>query len=243
MHVMLAKAAVFIRTKSVLAVLGAVLVAGGGSAVALAATHGNPGQLLSGFAAPTHTAHDTPQDDQGDHASAEGTLTTYVAPSGGSLGSVTIKQADGTSVTFTVNDDTRVNGTHANALADLPGVVGSRVQVQAQKQTDGSELATKITVQGSTNSVELHGVIASVNVAGHSFVLTTADSSVTIAVTGDTKFSHDSGGLAGLRIGAQVNVQGVKQPSGSVIASHIEVGGGTDPHGDQTPEATESTGD
>lgn len=228
MYGLIAKMAAIIRTKAAVALVAAVLVVGGGSAVALAATHGNPGQLLSGFAAPTHDAHGTPQGDQGDqgdHASAEGTLTKYVAPSGGALGSVTVKKADGTSATFAVNSDTRVNGTHANSLEDLPGVVGSQVQVQAQTQSDGSELATKITVQGSANSVELHGTVASVNAAGKTFLLTTDSGAVTVTVTSDTKFSHDTSGLAGLQTGARVNVQGVKQSDGSIVASHIEVGG------------------
>lgn len=244
MHALLTKAMGFIHTKTALAVLGAMLVAGGGSAVALAATHGNPGQLLSSLGAPTHTANGTPQ---GDETHAEGTLTNYAAPSGTTLGTVTVQQTGGTSVSFAVNSETRVNGTHANTLADLPGVVGGRVQVQGEQQGSGNPLATKISVEGPTNSVELHGTVGSVNAQGNSFVLVTDSSSVTVLVTSDTKFSHDSSGLGSLQTGARVNVQGVKQAGGSVVATHIEVGGGPDathtPHGDQTPEATEATGD
>lgn len=238
MHSLLAKAAAFIHTKTALALVGAVLLAGGGTTVALAATHGNPGQLLSGFAAPTHSTHGNSQDGQGSqgtHVSAEGTLTTYDAPSSGTAGLVTVQQNDGTSVAFAVNSDTRVNGAHANTLADLPGVVGSQVQVQGEQQSSGNPLAIKITVQGSANSVELHGTIASINMTGNSFVLNTAGNPVTISVTGDTKFSHNAGGLSGLQLGAQVNVQGVQQPDGSVVATHIETGGGQGPDATHTP--------
>ena len=242
MRTLLVKLTAFVHTKAALALLGAALLAGGGAAVAMAATHGNPGQLLSSFAPATHTPHGTPQDDQGDHASAEGTLTNYTAPSGSTPGTIIVKQADGTSVTFAVTSDTRVNGTHANTLADLPGVVGSQVQVQAEQQGSGTPLAVKITVQGPANSVELHGTVASVNVTGNSFVLTTESGPVTITITPSTTFAHDDGGLAGLHAGDQVNVQGVRQPDNSVVATHIEVTGSHGPHGDGTPEATETEG-
>lgn len=242
MHALFAKVAAFVQTKAAVALLGAVVIAGGGTAITLAATHGNLGQIGSGLAAPTHDATETDHE----HDGTEGTLTGYTAPSGTTLGSITVKRDDGTTVTFSVNADTRVNGAHANSLADLPGVIGGKVQVQAENQSSGNPLATKITVEDSANSVELEGTVASVNTAGGSFVLTTANGAVTITITANTKFSSDDTGLAGLKAGERVNVQGIKQPDGSVVADHVEIGGDGGPeathtpHPEGTPEATET---
>ena len=243
MHALLAKAAAFVHTKAALALLGATLVAGGGTAVAVAATHGNLGAGL----APTGQHGSATKTD---HASAEGTLTAYTAPSGATPGSITVKLAGGTTVTFAVNSDTRVNGGHANTLADLPGIIGGKVQVQAEQQSGaGNPLATKITVEDSDSSVELRGTVASVTTTGGSFVLTTDTGSVTITVTADTQFAPGGSGLADLQTGDQANVQGIKQPDGSVVAAHVEVAGGHGAqathtsHPDGTPEATEGPED
>lgn len=231
MKLLLAKLAALAQTKVAVAVLGAVVVAGGGSAVAMAATHGQLTQLGGALAGATHATgtHGTGQEaGQGDqtHVSAEGVLKSCT-PATTCGTSIVVLKADGTTVAFSVNSSTRVNGAHANALADLPGVVGSTVQVQGEKQSNGSTLASKITVQGGdtgdqTGPTEVHGIVGTVG--GHSFALTTDSGSVTITVTAATKFAGKLSGLAGLHSGASVNVQGVKQPDGTIVATRIEGG-------------------
>jgi uncharacterized protein DUF5666 len=58
--------------------------------------------------------------------------------------------ADGakTPTTITVNADTKLDGQRASTLADLARAIGRKVQVQAQKQSNGSLVAWKITVLG-----------------------------------------------------------------------------------------------
>lgn len=229
MKVLLAKVAALVHTKVALVVLGAMVVAGGGTAAAVAATHGQLPRLWVGAASATQGTQGTEGADGADpsqsnltHTSAEGILKSYIAGL-----SITVQLHDGTLVTFAVNASTEVNGAHANTLADLPGVVGGRVQVQATKQSVGSFLATKITVQGGdtgdqTGPTVVHGTIA--RIIGQTFVVTTDGGSVTITVTNNTAFTGGMSGLADLKVGASVNVQGIQQPNGSVVATRIEGG-------------------
>jgi hypothetical protein len=111
-----AKLALLVHTKVAAAVVGAVLVAGGGTAVAAVATHGHLDQVGSGLAAQVTGKHGTPSagdnGKSGDHQSAEGTLTAYTAPSGATPGSITVQPSQGSAVSFQVTSDTKVNGEH-----------------------------------------------------------------------------------------------------------------------------------
>jgi hypothetical protein len=114
-----AKVALLIHTKVGASIVAAVLVAGGGSAVALAATHGNLGQIGSALSSVTgHTDNDKRGDQDATHASAEGMLTAYTAPAGAAVGSITVKPEKGGALTFVITSTTKVNGYHTSGTSD-----------------------------------------------------------------------------------------------------------------------------
>lgn len=139
--------------KVLAAVAGAVLLVGGGTVAAFAATHthGGLGSLLAPSAPAGPHGHSTPE--AGDHGDQheigiEGVLKSYTAGTSG--GTITVlAEGQTTATTITVNAQTRVNGEHASSLTDLTAAVGHKVQVQATKQSDGTLLAWKVTVQGA----------------------------------------------------------------------------------------------
>lgn len=230
---MLKQLALLVQNKIALAAIGTALVAGGGAAT-VAVVHNNNAASQSQAAHATATAANA-----GDHAhsiAVEGTLKAYDA----SGKTVTVQpKDDSAAMTIAVNADTKVNGMHASSLADLTKAVGSNVQVQATKQSDGSLLAWKITVQGtpqstpgsengsgSQNAQAVHGTVVSVDVAGSSFVLKLDDgSTVTVTVNGSTTFDGRAHKLADLAKGMSAAVQGTKQSDGSIVASHVSAAG------------------
>jgi hypothetical protein len=133
--------------------------------------------------------------------------------------------------TIDVNSSTTVNGVHATALADLSKAIGKKVQVQATKQTDGTLLAWKITVeaatatpgpgQGQGQQVELVGTVSSVGTT--SFVLTLPNGSTkTVTVSGATLFAGRAHKLGDLKKGDSVSVHGTTQSDGTVAATAVE---------------------
>ena len=240
---MLKQLALLVQNKIALAAIGTALVAGGGAAT-VAVVHNNNAASQSQAAHATATAASAAN--AGSHAhtiAVEGTLKAYDA--GGKT--ITVQPKDGSAaMTIAVNGDTKVNGAHANSLADLTKAVGSGVQVQATKQSDGSLLAWKITVQGtpqgtpgsgngngngnggSQNAQAVHGTVMSVDVSGSSFVLKLDDgSSVTVTVNASTTFDGRAHKLADLAKGMSVAVQGTKQSDGSIVASHVSAAVGS----------------
>jgi hypothetical protein len=126
-----------VHSKVALAVVGVVLVGGSSAAVVAANQSQNPASSSS--AADTH-AHSV---------SINGELTGYDATGK----TMSVEPADATSpTTISVDANTRVNGQHANSLADLSTAIGHDVQVHADTQSDGTLLAWKITVQGDDSS-------------------------------------------------------------------------------------------
>jgi hypothetical protein len=252
-----AKLATLIQTKVGVAVLAAVLVAGGGGAVAMASTHGNLGAVGSSLAHTTATpGHgDSTETSDGDTGNAnrlsvEGTLKAYTAAAGSTPASISVTDQHATSYSIVVNANTKVNGVHASSLNDLKNAVGHKVQVQATKQS-GKWVASKVTVEEASDSqgddqgegqegTQLAGRVASV--AGSSFMLTDQRGTTKVVVNGSTRYVGLSG-LSGLRAGAYVLVTGSKQSDGSVLASlvvssgHEGDGGG---NGTPTPDATRS---
>lgn len=234
---MLKQLALLVQNKIALAAIGTALVAGGGAAT-VAVVHNNNAASQSQAAHATATAASAAN--AGNHAhtiAVAGTLKAYDA----SGKTITVQPKDGSAaMTIAVNGDTKVNGAHANSLADLTKAVGGDVQVQATKQSDGSLLAWKITVQGtpqgtpgsgngnggSQNAQAVHGTVVSVDVAGSSFVLKLDDgSSVTVTVNGGTTFDGRAHKLADLAKGMSVAVQGTRQSDGSIVASHVSAAG------------------
>lgn len=234
---MLKQLALLVQNKIALAAIGTVLVAGGGAAT-VAVVHNNNAASQSQAAHATATAASAAH--AGSHAhtiAVEGTLKAYDA--GGKT--ITVQPKDGSAaMTIAVNGDTKVNGASASKLADLTHAVGSGVQVQATKQSDGSLLAWKITVQGtpqprgtpgsgSQNAQAVHGTVVSVDTAGSSFLLKLDDgSSVTVTVNASTTFDGRAHKLADLAKGMGVAVQGTRQSDGSIAASHVSAAGDDD---------------
>lgn len=223
---MLKQLALLVQNKIALAAIGTALVAGGGAA-AVAVAHNATGQQP----AAAHSSA-TASADGSDHAhtvSVEGTLKAYNAS--GKTITVQPKDGDEAAKTISVNSHTEVNGAHANSLADLTHAVGDDVQVQATKQSDGSLLAWKITVQGtpqatpgsgSQNAQMAHGTVVSVDVAGSSFVVKLEDgSTVTVMVNAATTFDGRAHKLADLAKGTTVLVHGTKQSNGSILADRV----------------------
>jgi hypothetical protein len=149
---MLGKALLVVKSKAALAILGVLVVGGAGTAVAVTATGGNIPVLSALVGNAAHAASKTPK--AGNHASShahtvslEGVLKGYNA----TANTISVLgNGAASATTIDVNSSTEVNGEHATALADLKKAIGHKVQVQATKQSGGTLLAWKITVEAST---------------------------------------------------------------------------------------------
>jgi hypothetical protein len=229
---MLTKLATLVQSKAALAVLGAALVAGGGTA-AMVVAHSHSSAAGDHTAASTHT----PSDAEGNHAhsvSIEGMLKGY--DSGGGTISV-LGQHDKTATTICVNGKTEVNGAHASKLSDLSAAIGHKVQVQATKQSSGScsLLAWKVTVTGAdggngdgdngqNSQKSIDGAVTSVG--SGSFAIKLSDGTTeTVTVSTQTRFAGRAHDLAGLKAGDKVVVQGTDKGGGVFAATSVEVTG------------------
>ena len=230
---MLSKLATLVQSKVALAVLGAVLVTGGGAAALAASSHSSTQGDRS--AASTHTpeASDTGAD-HGHTVSVEGTLKGY--DSGAGTISV-VEQHDSAATTICVNAKTEVNGAHASKLSDLAAAIGHKVQVQATKESSGScsLLAWKVTVEGAdgdnsngdnghNGQKTIDGAVTSVGKG--SFAVKLSDGTTeTVTVSAQTRFAGRAHDLAGLKTGDKVVVQGTDQGGGVFAATSVEVAG------------------
>lgn len=223
-----------VHSKIAAAVLGVLLVGGSGAAV-VAANHGQI-PFSNSAASATHTpnAHAS----TGNHAhtvSINGKLTAYNA----SAKTIAVQPTGATTTTtVSVDANTRVNGEHASSLADLTNAIGHDVQVQADKQSDGSLLAWKITVQGDDSSNgsgngngsangqqhAIAGTIASIGT--DSFTVKLADGTTkTVTVSSSTQYMGAAHSFKDLKQGMRVSVQGTDQTDGTFAATQIEAGG------------------
>jgi hypothetical protein len=126
-----------VHSKVALAVLGVLLAGGSGAAVVAASHNQNPASSSSATAPDAH------------RVSINGKLTAYDA----GAKTISVQPADASGpTTIGVDANTRVNGQHAKSLADLSTAIGHDVQVHADKQSNGTLLAWKITVQGDDSS-------------------------------------------------------------------------------------------
>lgn len=225
---MLGKAALLVKSKVAIAVLG-VLVAGTGGAVALAATGHMPS--LPALPNATQAANSHTNDNNHAHTVAiEGTLKAY--DSGAKTISVLANNAT-SATTISVDGQTLVNGARATQLSDLTANIGHKVQVQATKQSNGSLLAWKITIggapddhsQGTDNRHQIVGTITSVNANGIVVKLATGHE-VTVTVDGQTSFVGAASNLAAIKVGMRAEVQGTIQNDGSMQASNIQAQNG-----------------
>src|SRR5215469_3149447 len=228
---MLSKLATLVQSKVALAAVGAVLVAGAGTAAAMVASSHSS---TSGDHAATSTHTSQGSDNGADHGhtvSIEGVLKGY----DGGAGTISVvEQHDKTATTVCVNSKTEVNGAHASKLSDLSAAVGHKVQVQATKESSGScsLLAWKVTVEGADGASggsdngqkTVDGAVTSVGSA--SFVIKLSDgTSETVTVSAQTRFSGRASKLADLKAGEKVVVHGTDQSSGVFAAASVEVSG------------------
>lgn len=149
---MLSKILSVVQSKAALAVLGVALVGGGGTAAAYAATgHQLP---LMGTHAEATAKPDTTHESGDKHAhtvSIEGVLKGY------SGGTISVQSKDGKTTKIAVNSKTRINGDHVSTLADLAKNIGHKVEVQADKQSNGALVAWKVTVGGADSDTSGKG--------------------------------------------------------------------------------------
>lgn len=127
-------------------------------------------------------------------------------------------QVSGRTVVTDANTGFKGNG-RVKSLADLR--VGDRVEVKGTEQSDGSVLAREVEREDDDDDdeAELEGLIESISppdlrVAGR-----------TVRTDASTKIERDDKriSLADLRVGERVEVKGVRQADGSILARKIEV--------------------
>lgn len=228
---MTSKLLTLLHSKIAAAVVGVLLVGGSGAAVVAA----NHGQIPFTHSATTATATHTPDAHASDssHAhtvSINGKLTAYAA----AAKTIAVQATGATSATtISVDGNTRVNGEHANSLTDLTKAVGHDVQVQADKQSDGTLLAWKITVQGDASGSgsgsqagqhQISGTVASIGT--DSFIIKLADGSTkTVTISTSTQFAGAAHSFKDLKQGMRVSIQGSEQSDGTFAATRIEVTG------------------
>jgi hypothetical protein len=230
---MLSKLTLLVKSKVALAAIGAVLVAGGGSAAVAAATgHLSVGGLP--HAASTHAPDATEAAGASAHAhtiALEGTLKGFDSGAG-TISVLGIN--DTTATTICVDSKTEVNGEQASKLSDLSAAVGHKVQVQATKPSSGScaLLAWKVTVEGADTSggnggsgsghaqKTMDGAITSVG--SGSFVIKLGDGTTeTVTVSSGTRFAGRVHSLADLKAGDKVVVVGTDQGGGVLAAMSV----------------------
>jgi hypothetical protein len=244
---MLDKVALLVKGKAAVAVIGLLVAGGGGTAVAVAAqTHTGPFANTHPSSTPAGAAHGSGSSNN-IHAhtvAIEGVLHAYDADAK----TISVLEHGKTSATtVSVNDQTSVIGDQAKSLADLAKSLNHNVQVQADKQDDGTLLAWKVTVGGpanpnadgtpgnsgdnqgssgqSTDQRPLVGTVSSIDIATSSFVLTEADgTNVTVVVSGTTEFQGSAHTLADLKAHMHVTVKGSKQTDGTIAATSLLVG-------------------
>lgn len=233
MYVMTSRLLTLLHNKIAAAVVGVLLV--GGSGAAVVASHG---QLPFTHSATSATATHTPDAHASDssHAhtvSINGKLTAYAA----AAKTIAVRETGATSATtISVDGNTRVDGEHANSLADLTNAVGHDVQVQAGKQSDSTLLAWKITVQGddsghgngngngNSGQHQISGTIASTGT--DSLVVKLADGTTkTVTISASTQFAGTARGFKDLKQGMRVSIQGSDQSDGTFAATRIEATG------------------
>jgi hypothetical protein len=236
---MLGKALLVVKSKAALAILGVLVVGGGGTAVAVTATGGQVPVLSALVGHAPHAATHTPEagTSASSHAhtvSLEGVLKGYDA---GAHTISVLGNGATSATTIGVNSSTTVNGAHATTLGDLSKAIGKKVQVQATKQGDDTLLAWKITVeaatptqgtgqgtgtgQGQGQQTELQGTVSSLGTS--SFVLTLPNGSTkTVTVSSATLFAGRAHKLGDLKKGDVVSVHGTTQSDGTVAATSVE---------------------
>jgi hypothetical protein len=234
---MFAKLAMLLHSKLALALIGAVLVAGGAVvATASGATAHLPQALFAQNGAQRAEATHTPGDDEAtktpganeENKDLEGKIASIDAAGSSFVLTVTEEDKASSTVTVTVNADTKFEG--VKGFADLK--VGMSVEVKGAAQSDGSVLANKVEVGNDNDEddnendheaqeAEVSGVIATVGVSSFT-VKSEKGVMTTVTVSNATTFEGVKG-FADLKAGMNVEVKGTKQSDGSIAAQRVQV--------------------
>jgi hypothetical protein len=228
---MLAKLAGLFHSKLALALVGAMLIGGGGAVVATGVTS----HLTTAFAfhaqngphaEATHTASDDKQGDQesGDQDHDLNGSVTSINSAGSSFVLTTTKEDKTSSAaTVKVNAATKFAGA-AKSFGELK--VGMRVEADGATQSDGSLLATTVEATNAVGDDEQHLAGASgsvVTVGATSFTVKGMQGTTTITVSSTTVFMGGVRRLADLKAGMHVVAIGAKQSDGSIAAQRVFV--------------------
>ena len=139
-------------------------------------------------------------------------------------GTVSLQAGTCPAITFTVQG-TKVTAAAATSYehgACAAVVNGARVEVKGTRQTDGSVLATRISIEGAPSTstiVELEGAVSLQTGTCPAITFTVQATKVTAAAA--TTYEH--GACAAVLNGARVTVKGTRQTDGSVLATRISV--------------------
>ncbi len=235
---MLGKLILLLKSKLALAVVGTVLVAGGGATVALASTGAHvplvaQAQTSQSIDNDASDDHGGAQKNDGNGQQVEGSISSIDA----GHTSFMVTPAQGTAVTVVVNAQT----VFEEGLQNFAGLkVGMDVEAKGTRQADGSLLATKVEGQNENaneneaqdeneneaqdeNENELKGTIGSID-AGHStFVLQVAGNATkTVVVSPQTVFDGGLNKFSDLKTGMSVEVKGNLQSDGTLAATRIK---------------------
>jgi hypothetical protein len=220
---MLGKPILLLKSKLALAVVGTVLVAGGGTAVALASTGAHVPLVSQAQTSQSidNDASDDPggaQKQDGNSQQVEGSISSIDA----GHTSFVVTPAQGTAVTVVVNAQT----VFEEGLQNFAGLkVGMDVEAKGTRQADGSLLATNANEaqDENENESELKGTIGSID-AGHStFVLQVAGNATkTVQVSAQTEFDDGLSKFSDLKTGMSVEVRGNLQSDGTLAATRIK---------------------
>jgi hypothetical protein len=236
---MVGKLAFLLKSKLALVVVGTLLVAGGGTTAAMAAT-GTHLQLPLGTQATSQTHHDNDAAGKDDNQhnqqgtnhdggqQAEGTVSTIDA----GHSTFVLTPEHGSAVTVEVNGQTTFDE-GLSAFSSLK--VGLHVEVKGTPQSDGSLLATTVEGQSEAaddnqgqnddqdkNEHELTGTVVSVDTGKSSFMVKLADGTIkTVTVSAQTEFDGGFDRLSDIKAGALVQVTGNLQSDGTVAATRV----------------------
>ena len=137
----------------------------------------------------------------------------------------------------------------ATTPTQLPSVAAASQSSLTSSPTDATPVATasssteSTTVsQANSTQAEITGTVVAVDPTTSSFTMTLKDgSTVTVVTTAQTVFHVDTGSLSGIAGGYTVELKGVTQPDGSVVASVIDAAQKPDAHASEGKDGTSTS--
>ena len=137
--------------------------------------------------------------------------------------SFTVQEQDGTVVTVDTDASTVFTmGGQPASFSDL--ATGQMVEVEGTTQTDGSVLASHVSIE--VQETEVQGTVQTIDSVGMSFTVQEQDGTiVTVDTDANTVFrmGDQSATFADIVVGDSVEVNGITQADGSVLASRVNI--------------------